>query len=289
MKVGILTMESYEHRQKGSVGSSRIRGEWLLNHWPDAEPFHIGQQYDAIIFQKAYWPEYLRSFKGVKIFDLCDPDWMEGKPVTECLEECDYVTTSTVALRDFVQTITKKPVECVPDRVDLSEHIGKKEHKGKAKKAVWFGYHHNQKTIDQCLSTLARLGLQLTVISDMPYYPESKVQGIDDEWIKANVINMKYDYATLCQDLIHSGDMLINPRLEEGRFKFKSNNKSVTAWALGIPVASNADDMEVFMDAEERIKEAEKNLAIVRDEYDVKQSVSRYNEIIESLQHAPTS
>ena len=277
-------MESYEHRQKGQVGSSRIRGEWLLNHWPEAEAYKIGQKYDAVIFQKAYWPEWLRSFQGIKIFDICDPDWIDGKPVKECFELCDYVTTSTEALAEFIRTITDKPVECIPDRIDIGEHTGKKEHNGRAKRAVWFGYHHNQKTIDQCLSTLQRLGLDLTVISDMPYYPESRVQGVDDDWIKDHVVNIKYDYATICQDLIQGGDMLINPRLEEGRFKFKSNNKSVTAWALALPVAQDADDMERFMDEGERSKEAVEKLREVAEKYDVRQSVARYNAIIASIQ-----
>ena len=67
MKVAILTMEKSENREPGSVGSSRIRGEWLWKYWDEAEEYGIGKRYSAIIFQKVYDKKYLIPFEGIKI------------------------------------------------------------------------------------------------------------------------------------------------------------------------------------------------------------------------------
>ena len=283
MKIAINTMELHEKRAKNTVGSSRIRGNWLLNYWEEAELFQIGKKYDVVIFQKAYDLAYMRAFDGIKIFDLCDPDWLEKKPIKEVTELCDAVVTSTPALAEFVRNITNKPVLCIPDRMDLNEHAGKREHTAPAKMVGWFGYHTNQKTVDQCLSAIKRLGLKLTVFSDLPYQPEAQVQGIDDLWLSTNVRNIKYDYETINQEMLSSVDIIINPRIESGRFKYKSNNKTLTAWALGIPVAETADDLEMFMDPDKRQAESDKRVAEIKEKWDVKQSVEDYKQLIHNL------
>lgn len=283
-------MEVFENYEKGQVGSSRIRAGWLLNYWPEAEMYRVCTDYDAMIFQKAYFMPMLEKFPGIKIFDLCDPDWLFGKPVVEAISHCDAVTTSTEALAQYLRQITDKPVLCIPDRVDLAEHMEKKKHDGPAKKVVWFGYSSNQDVLDQCLMTLQRLGLKLTVISELPYYPKGQIQGITEDWIKENIINLKYDYSTINQDLLNCGDMVLNPRLETGRFKFKSNNKTLTAWALGLPVAENAEDLERFMDPGNRRKEAELRVPEIKEKHDVRLSVAAYKELIALCQkNRPTA
>lgn len=283
MKIGILTMELHENRQPNTVGSSRIRGTWLARAWSEAEIFRIGQAYDVVVYQKAYHLEHMKHFEGVKILDLCDPDWLEGKPVIEAIGHCDAVTTSTEALAEYLRELTEKPVVCVPDRIDLAEHQGRKVHQGKARGVVWFGYSSNQKVIDQCLTTLKRLGLQLTVLSDLPYAPEAGVQGIDESWVADNVRNIRYDYPSFAQELVANGDIVINPRLESGRFKFKSNNKSLTSWALGMPVAQDADDLERFMDETARKDEAAARYAEILKDWNVTASVEQYKTIVQDV------
>ena len=95
MKIGIYTFEQFESRQRNSVGSSRIRGQWLVNHWPEAELFKIAKKYDIVIYQKAYFLEHAKLFDGIKILDMCDPDWLEHKPVKQMIDLCDAVTTSS--------------------------------------------------------------------------------------------------------------------------------------------------------------------------------------------------
>jgi hypothetical protein len=286
MKIGILTMEVYETRTPDSVGSSRIRGTWLLKYWPEAELFKIGQAYDVVIYQKAFFVEHMKLFKGIKILDLCDPDWIDGKPVKECIELCDAVTCSSERLVDFVKTMTDKPVFFVPDRVDLSVHPFNKKHEGRARSVVWYGYHGNHKVLDQCLSSLKRLGLKLTIISDLPYITNQNVQGIDDAWIMENLKNIKYDQESFAEELCYNGDMVLNPRIESGKYQFKSNNKTYIAWALGMPVAKDSEDLERFMDPDERTKEAAARRKEVEDLYRTERSVEEYKNIIDQISHA---
>jgi len=280
MKVGILSNEQYTNAQKNSVGSSRIRCTWVCRHWPEAEAFKIGKKYDAVIFQKAYFLDYLKVYDGIKILDMCDPDWMEGRPVVEAAELVDAVTVSSKGLHNYLTQILSKPVYYVPDTVDLDLHPQKKTHEGRARGVVWFGYHHNQPVVDQALPALKRLGLQLTVISDMPYYPTATIQGVDKEWISANVRNIKFDPDTLNEEILAGGDMVLNNRPDEGKFRFKSDNKTVIAWALGMPVAKVVEDVEHFMDPINRQAEAVVRLDEVKREWTSARTVREYKDVI---------
>lgn len=282
MKVGIFSFEAYENRQKDTVGSSRIRCQWLMNHWPDAEPYKIGKKYDAIIFQKVYFPRLMKEYQGIKILDMCDPDWLDGKAVKESIDLCDAVTTSSQGLQEFISKMTDKPVIWIDDRIDLDLHKERKQHVGLAKTAIWYGYHNNHKMIDGTLSTLQRLGLELTVISDMPYYPTKSVAGVEEEWLLKNIKNIKYDPNCINADLI-SGDIVMNPKSDQGKFKFKSENKTHIAWALGMPVAKDAEQLEYFMDPEARQRESVKRLQEVAELHDVKLSVKQYQDLIAQI------
>lgn len=284
MKVGILTNEVYKNARKDTVGSSRIRGTWLVRHWDEAEIFEVGKKYDAVIYQKAYFLDHMRAFDGVKIFDLCDPDWLEGQPVVEAIELCDAVTVSSVGLYNYLKQITKKPVYFIPDRVDLSLHPQKKQHTQKANSVVWFGYHTNQSLLDQTLLSLKTLGLSLTVISDLPYVPSGGTNAIvDKQWIAENITNIKYDQETINDEIVRGGDIVMNPKSEEGKFKYKSENKTYIAWALNMPVAKDSDDLKRLIEPEVRAKEAEACLANLREYFSVEKSVQEYKDVISAV------
>lgn len=285
MKIGIFTNEMYTNAQKDSIGSSRIRCNWLLPYWPEAEEFKIAVKYDVVIFQKAYFIEYMKIFDGIKILDLCDPDWVEGKPVVESIELCDAVTVSSQGLYDYLQKITKKPIFLIPDRVDMNAHQEKKEHTAKAQSVVWFGYHHNQVVLDAVLPALKRLGLNLTVISDLPYMPNTAIDGIDKTWLTSHIKNIKYDQQTINQEIIEGGDFVLNYRPESGKFIYKSENKTIIAWALGMPVAKTVEELERFIDPEERKKEAQLRLDEIKEKYTTDKSVVEYKNVIENIQN----
>lgn len=258
--------------QKKNMGSSRIRGRWLLNYMPEAEKFVQGKNYEVVIYQKAYWKEHMRAFKGIKILDICDADWMEGLEIVELLKEVDCITTSSENLKEAVEKFTDTPVRFIPDRIDFNEIPKPRgEHYGKAKMAVWYGYSHNMDVINPCLMKIKKMGLKLKVISDGNYITR-----------ECDVENVKWEEHTVNQE-IKKADFAILPTFTNGRFRFKSNNKETLAWALGLPVAKTSHELERFMSAEERNKERNQNLTLVKNKYDIMDSVKELREIIDKI------
>lgn len=272
MNIAMLTMEQHENRRVNSVGSSRIRGRWMMKYCPEIVPFKNGHDYDAVIYQKAYYQEHLRGFKGIKIFDICDPDWLDGRPIQEVAELVDAFTVPTPALQTFLQQITDKPVVVIPDRIDPDEHAPVKEHHfGKARSVVWYGYSSNQVVLDKAIVFLQAQNLSLVVVSERNYHQAD--------------VNVPYDYATINDELIKHDMVLLPDYKANYRHSFKSNNKTLTAWALKMPVATGPEDILRFMDAEERNKEADLRYNEVMTTYHVKQSGPQYLELIKQIQH----
>lgn len=277
--VGISTMESFDNRPPNTVGSSRIRVRWLLPYWEEAEEYQIGQKYEVMIYQKVYWKEMMTKFPGIQILDLCDPDWLEKKPVFEYIDLADAVTTSSPGLRDFIQKLRpNKKVVCIPDRIYLPEHQTiKTEHIGPGTKAVWFGYSHNTHYLTKTLEQLILKGIELTVISNEPYTPPYAYRAL-------KVTNIPYDYSTIHKELVKSDWVLMPEPNDDEKGKFKSDNKTLTAWALGMPVVSLPEHLDQFVNsAEARAEESKRVLQLIKDKYDVKYSVDEYRQLINEL------
>ena len=279
MKIGIFPFQKYHGRRQGTIGSSVIRGEWLVDVWDEAEIFQEAKKYDAIIFQKVYWKKYLEAYDGIKILDLCDPDWLSGDLLLKQMEPLvDAFTCSSQGLADFVEKIVDKPVYCIPDRVNLDIMNAKKEHKGVAKRVGWFGYYHNAEAVlPYVIKYLDKLNLELLVISNQKFENTTR-HDIGLEW-------RKFDWQSITDDLL-SCDMILNPpipNVKKRSHMYKTNNKSLISWALGIPVASNLDELKDLMGEKERIEEAEKKLKMIKEEYDVKLSVKQFKEIINKI------
>lgn len=281
MKIGFVTMEKMSNRRLNSVGSSRIRARWVAKYWEGAEEWRIGGKYDVLIFQKAWWENMIHSFKGIKIFDICDPDFLDSSkyPFFGLMGECDAVTTSTQALADYIKKLLPKiPVLHIKDRIDLEEHKQiKKKYEGRAKSCVWFGYSHNFKYVEKTLDKVMSNGLELTVIADKPL----RTTG---DYTALRIKNVSYDYKSLNEEIIkHDIVLLPNPTGQDFRGKFKSNNKMLTAWALGMPVAIEPEDLDKLMDPKEREKYGKLGRAKVEKEYDVKLSVLDYKKLINDI------
>lgn len=273
MKIALLTFARFWG--KAEIGSSRIRCTSLLPYWPEAEEFKIGQKYDAVVYQKAYWLEHMRVFKGVKILDICDPDWNDFRQrVVQCINECDVVTTSNDELTKEIQGFTTKPVITVPDRMDpyFSKGLMKK-HEGPARKVLWFGYSTNSVMLDGAISHVAKLGLDLIVISDKPYTLPTGYAN------RVKVTNYSYSDETFAEDAIKA-DFAINPQSKKGKWRFKSNNKTLQAWALGLPVAEDPEHMKALIDPAERQREADKRFQEIQEKWLVPESVEEMKKII---------
>ena len=276
MRVGILTFGRKHGRKTGTIGSSILRGHWLQEHWEGSELWTEGRKFDAILFQKVYWKEYFDVYDGVKILDLCDPDWLgPDLQLREISDKVDAITCSSKGIYEYVKKIVNVPIYFIPDRVNFNFFNEPKQHIGKAETVVWFGYYHNAKVVlPQVLPSLKRLGLKLLVISNEAYDPMTDY-GVDIE-------SRPFDWQTLKWDITF-GDMLINPQPIEGKFVYKSDNKTFIGQALGMPVAQTADDMKRFLDPDERNKEAAEKLEVLHRDFDVKKSVEEFKSIIENI------
>lgn len=277
--IGLLTMEKMDNRLFNSVGSSRIRMRWLLNYWEEAEEYMIGQKYDVMIFQKVYWGKMMDAFPGVKILDLCDPDWLENKPVFEFVDKVDAVTTSTQALADFVQKMRPEArVLCIPDRVLLPEATPIKiEHSETIKKLVWFGYAQNAHYLTRVYDELIRRDLELTIVSESPVEPAQGYRG------KININNVLFNYATVNKEMIKYDAILLPDPIGDERGKYKSNNKTLQAWSLGMPVIKVPDDLDRLATKESRVKEGLEKRKEIEDKWDVKLSVDEYRTLINEI------
>lgn len=276
--IGICTMEKFDNRAVNTVGSSRIRARWLLPFWDEAEEYQIGKHYDTLIFQKVYWAKMMDVHEGVKILDICDPDWLENRPVFEFIDRVDAVVVPTEPLAEFIRKMRpNKTVWVIPDRVYMPEHYPRKEvHEGRAKKVVWFGYHSSFPYLLKTFDELVKRELEITVISDQAFsmptgYPAMKVT------------NVPYSYPGIHKELIKHDMALLPVRDEDVRGKFKSNNKDLTCWALGLPVVKVPEDLDRFMTAEARNTEVATRQQEIKDKWDVSYSVEEYKRLVEEL------
>lgn len=273
MTVGFVTFEKNDNRITGTIGSTRIRARWVYEKWDGAEEYRLGKKYDVLVFQKVYWEQMMLGFKGIKILDLCDPDWLDGKDVFRYISLADAITTSTTALKDYIQRFTKVPVYYVADRINFDEHKKVKEtQRDTIKKAIWFGYSQNMYYIKNTLEHLARYNIELTIVSD-------RSDTFKDSPVK--IRNVGYNYPGIHQELINSDIALLpDPALKDMKGRFKSNNKSTTCWALQVPVVQTPEDLIRLQSRREREIEVEEKFALVRKDYDVNQSVREYEGII---------
>jgi len=264
--IGFVLFENYHQRK--NIGSSRIRGHWIIKYMEEAELFIQGKEYDTIIFQKVYWKEMAREFKGKKILDICDPDWLEGAELVGFMKEMDAITVPTEKLKEVICQMTDKPVFVIPDSIDFEILPIPKKHQGRAKKVVWFGYSHNMDVLDPTLMKLNKMGLTLKVISDGSYNSsECKIENVrwnEETWIKE----------------IQDADFCLLPEKIGGKWLFKSPNKTHQSWALGMPVAKTPEELEKFMSEEEREKESKEKYKWVLENCDVKKSIEKLREII---------
>lgn len=290
--IGILTFEQFHGKQ--NIGSTRIRVKWPLKYWPEAEEYLMGRKYETLILQKAYWLEGLELIRKTDkeegrhtpiILDMCDADWLHwGYRIKQVIDLCDAVTTSTMELAKFLVNYTDKPVWCIPDRLDF-ESFGdlKKDHRGNGttKKVAWYGYSENFPMLDLAVNALVQVGIEeLIVVANRrsPYQLPASVEG------KMRLSNLPWSAETANRDLLKA-DVVINPQMKSGRWKYKSNNKTINAWALGLPVATDKAELEKLMSEEARIKESDFRYAQVHRESDVRQSVEEYRALINEIKN----
>jgi hypothetical protein len=276
-----ITFQTYHGKR--NIGSTRIRAEWVMKYWPESigtvEEFVQGKEYDFVVYQKVYWTEHAKEYKGIKILDLCDADWYDWQyPIVEMIQYMDAITTSTQMLKEAVEKMVRGlhqqgyidreiPVTWIDDRMDPDFHKERKKfHDDEIRRAVWMGYSHNLKVLDAVMPSLKARDIELTVISNGMHARADK--------------HIPWTLETVNQDMIDNADVLLNPRLTWGKWKYKSDNKTVTGWALGIPVVRTLEELDALKTKEAREQEAKRRLELVNKRYHPKLSAFQYVKIV---------
>ena len=251
-------------------GSERIRCKWIA-HYLNADIYDGSQDldlYNVLIYQKTFLSDFIKEIsskyqgKKLQIFDVCDPLWLSRPEEFSLMaKKCDFVTTST---EDLAQSLRGMgyTAHAIVDRIEPSYFNIKKEHVDKSVWLCWFGYSDRFGEMNNLIPFIDKLQLPLLVIADKPVGYGRFIKWEEQTWIQ-NIIR---------------GDIVINPRRE-----FKTNiytNKSLTAWALGMPVAENEGDIKRFLNIEERIKESQKRLEEVKRDWNISKSAKKLLEVI---------
>ncbi len=276
-----------------TFASARLRAFWLEPYLDCiiAEPddqgrFEIPSDARAYVFSKALNHDGMRHLRdnGALIFwDCCDPVWWFGDH-SETVKTIHAATFSNDALRsDFVRTFPGVKTYTIPDRLELSHYDQQREHKERSfLRLIWFGLWYNRFPIYGALSALERarkmfnFDFSLTICDDRPDKPleyETDVPITYQRW------KLDEEARTLA-----AHDLAILPPYPPPWGELKSNNKTLSAWAAGLPV-TKCYQFERFLalmrNSELRESEKRHNLKVLKEHFDIRKSAEQWREILD--------
>lgn len=248
------------------AGSIRVRCEWVAAHWDGAEVWDGTQRmtpdrWDLVVFQKAYllentrrWIETVARWRDAGecrlAFDLCDPDHLDRehrRRMMQVLGLFDFCVGSSEKLAAWLAQWNV--AYHVPDCVDVEamRAIGTHEpRKVETPTCVWAGYASNRGALFSMAPWIGRLGWPLEVVAVQDSIP------FEEYW--SRVLRNP-----------ESGerhDILLNPQPDEGKYAWKSDNKTQAAWALGMPVARTPEELMSFRDPEKRVPGEPRDISV---------------------------
>lgn len=281
--IKFFTFEMYHGKR--DVGSSRIRAHNLIKYWDEASLYQYGEKADVMIYQKVYMTydyKYQKSFKGIQILDVCDPDWKDSPDIfiKETLDTMDAVVVPTQAMYDYLVQMTDTPVKIIKDRFDLAEFPVPKKHTKKLETVVWFGYAHNAESIKFAVPSFEKRGLSLVVVSNEDPACYRWAENQNDYRDKYTYI--KYDNPKAYED-IQLGDVCVMMPGVRPLDVFKSENKKVISELCGVPIATNAEELDKLIEPEARNERIDTIYAKLKQDYDCKKSVEEYKELIREI------
>jgi len=281
MEVRYFSFSKY-HNKRPPTGSTFIRMIQMEKYWSEFKEYTYGENPDVLIFQKVYCSadyKFPAQFEKKKILDICDPDWLIGNAVKETVDAVDAITCSTNRMKEFIEQMTDKPVVVIPDRFDLSVLPEPKEHISNSKKAVWFGYVHNAEAIKYGIKALEENGIELTVISNEDPFA---YKWASNENYKELYTFKKYNEATIYDDL-KEADFAFLPALIRPEYEFKSNNRTIKANLVGLPVVYDSASLNEYSDVKNRKKFVDNHVDEIKVKYDIRNSVEQYKELISEI------
>lgn len=254
MRIGFLTLNNYYKTDSNS--NSRIRVEYIAKYLSDSyitEDKELLKNCDVLVFQTRYFKEdvdYIKEFKDtekVLIMDLTDPMWYwHNESVDrwfkeEVLSNMDIVICSTKILaKMYRKHYGVRNITFIPDRMDLQKYNRVKIHVRKESiRLLWHGYIENLKALEPFRNDIIEINkfheklygkkLELVIVSNKE--PDSKFY---ESFNQLEIIYKQWDSYKLI-DYILDSDIVLNCRPLEENFNYKSNNKTITSWALGVP------------------------------------------------------
>ena len=298
MKIAIKLYDAYRKQKRGWHASSRIRGHWLADNWDELDDifypdyfkqeyhsfFEIENQlrllkdYDVVIFHKTYeWKlaKELREQGKKVIIDFSDPDYILGfsnlARASQCLmtmENSNAIVVNLLQIKNDLK-IVGKPVVYIPDRIDFKKFEPKKEHKEKIEELAWFGHSDNFTSILPYVEQIIR---------------KYKLKIIADKGIKGTEF-VAYHPDTINGEIVKSDLVILGDKIHPYKFDDEnplSDNRKLTAMALGMPVIRMPKEIFQFLDKDKREEEVKNNNELIKD-WGVEQSVKEWKELINKL------
>jgi len=246
MRIGFL-----KHGSSISA-STRVRVDFVLPYMSNAIASNEADnlsECQAIVFQKrykeqdCYWAKYFKKCNKIVIFDLTDPVWDKDYPgvyfpITKDSEEyfymmcqlADCITFCTPKLEEmFIETFSDRfNTKVIPDRIDLAKHKPKKKHKKREQYIIgWHGTKFNVPMLDFIREDLEMLYKEIPFQLNIIHERGAKQLDL----FNFPSLYKEWSLDTINRELLQC-DITVNPHPENS---YKSNNKTIKSWALGIP------------------------------------------------------
>lgn len=262
-----------------SWGSSRMRCFWpapymgadvmTIADWNTAWLADRVPEHDVYVFQKLASAEQIAIIKkqGKRVYwDVCDPSWWfqpaEARAIAEAV---DGIVASNRGLADDFMRWSGMACHVIPDRLELSHFDQQRKHEERSPvRLIWFGLSVNRITLVGANANLSRLKanghrVTLTVMDNQPELPIP--------YLDFPATRVMYSWENEV-DVIAQHDIALLPPYPGPWGNCKSNNKMLSAWACGLPVADgmNYELLEMLVtDANERKNEGARGRAAVMD------------------------
>jgi len=287
-------MQCPQHKM---AASARFRAEWPAKYL-EADlctelmaPQHL-LNYDLVIFQKCYNEKFLNLARELKIrrkkvcFDICDAEWVQRETeVQKMIDMADFITCPTEMIRTKINSMSIKNCYVVPDGHDLKYYEPIQYaiiYIDEPLKMVWYGNSGTivaLNAINDILNKFCRKDDTLTIIADER--ARSQAVGLK---IKHNFVKWELETAN---DEIRRHNLALNPKLDTFSY-FKSNNKTATAYILGLPCIErwNTDiegwqtDLERMRNTQVRMQDVQAKRGYYLNNFSMEKVAEIWREII---------
>lgn len=230
--------------------SSRMRCYWpamfleqaAVVTWRDIQAGGLPDA-QAYVFQKLVDMPLVRSLSGKawRFWDVCDPVWWFNPAESrEIATEMDgFVASSAALAEDFTRWCGFK-AHVIPDRI-LPEHFDRqREHEDvRPVRLIWFGSVQNRIALHAAAANLARLRangheVTLTIYDNGPNISMPEME---------EMVPVYYSQWALEREAetLAGHDIALLPPYPGPWGVVKSNNRTLTAFACGLPVSSGLE------------------------------------------------